>query len=199
MKEKGISQQDNWILDEAANMDTLQEAGTFQNALARKFDKLVIPILSKILTFVDNCCNLDILFSNASNEISKLWLDMYGSQYVKHMIIAQLTGDDTTLSSLTKRKFKCKFPFSWVITNLKQTNQGYLHYNFNNSLIFHFIDTDSLLNTLSTSEFYKYLERLSGDTIKTLVEYYVFDSVYLMGTKSQPESVDYYEVKYLNT
>lgn len=103
-------------------MDTLQEAGTFQNALARKFDKLITPMLSKVIAFVDKYSNLSLL-SDSSSEISELWLNMYKSQYFFDILIAHLIGEEITEETA---KFKCKFPFSWILHKYVQAiGKGY--------------------------------------------------------------------------
>lgn len=50
-----------WILTEALSGRKLQEGGTFQNVLTRRLDEIIIPIFAKILQFVDQYSNLNLL------------------------------------------------------------------------------------------------------------------------------------------
>jgi hypothetical protein len=179
MKEQHHYQQHEWILDEAKNMDALQEGGTFQNALVRKFDKLVVPIFAQILSLVDRHSNLDILLSSDKDEISKLWIDFYTSDQVTHQILSHITKEGSKIT-VNKTAFHCQFPFIWIISNfIKQKATA---------------DPQLLLQELTDSEFHDYFQDLSSDTIKTLSDCYIHDKVYIMETERKPESNDYYEI-----
>jgi hypothetical protein len=177
MKEQHHYQQHEWILDEAKNMDALQEGGTFQNALVRKFDKLVVPIFAQILSLVDRHSNLDILLSSDKDEISKLWIDFYMSDYVTHQILSHITKESSKIT-INKTAFLCRFPFVWVIDNFIKQN--------------HTTADPQLL--LQKSKFHDFFQDLSSDTIKTLCDCYIYDKVYLMETKRKLDSSAYYEI-----
>ena len=50
-----------WILDEALNTKKLQDGGTFQNALIRRIDEVIVPLFSRIIFFIDQYANLSFL------------------------------------------------------------------------------------------------------------------------------------------
>ena len=50
-----------WILDEALNTKKLQDGGTFQNALIRRIDEVIVPLFSHIIFFIDQYANLSFL------------------------------------------------------------------------------------------------------------------------------------------
>ena len=112
-REKTLQNQ-NWITEEAMNMQRLQEAGTFLNALLRKYDKLVIPILAQIISFVDRNSNLKLLYQDDSN-ISKLWMEIYSSQHLFQSLFefTKTSIKKNTIASMVA--FECQFPFSWLV------------------------------------------------------------------------------------
>lgn len=123
-----VPAEQKWIQDEAMNMTKLQEAGTFQNAIVRKFDGIVIPKFAKIISTIDKNSNLSLLSSERGMEIKELWLSLYSSDYVTELIMSKLrsTQDDSftlsTVTSLSIRHFSCKFPFSWILNSIVNTN-----------------------------------------------------------------------------
>lgn len=135
---KGILQREDdqqlreLVLDEAMNMSTLQEGGTFQNALVRKFDGLVIPIFAKIIAFVDRYCNLKILSSTKESEVTQLWLNIYRSCSVSQLIMSHLAQAEGHHSALliAAQSFECKFPFSWIVNDImNESNTKGMNYS----------------------------------------------------------------------
>lgn len=105
-------------------MQRLQEAGTFLNALIQKFDRIVIPIFAKIISFVDRNSNLELLIQGEP-YIIRLWLGIYSSPHLCQPLFHY------TRSSLQERSesaFESQFPFSWLffefVNELKITNLG---------------------------------------------------------------------------
>ena len=105
-------------------MQKLQEAGTFLNALIQKFDRIVVPILAKIIFFVDRHSNLELLIQGEP-YIIRLWLKIYSSPHLCQPLFHY------TRSSLQERSestFESQFPFSWLffefIKELQITNSG---------------------------------------------------------------------------
>lgn len=114
-----------WIQDEAMNMTKLQEAGTFQNAIVRKIDGIIIPIFAKIISIIDKYCNLKLLSSETDTELKELWLNLYSSDYVTGLIMSKLqstTGDSLSASNSSSRQFSCQFPFSWILNDIVNAN-----------------------------------------------------------------------------
>ena len=98
------------IFEEANNMHRLQKAGSFRNALIRKFGEIVVPMLAKIVTFVDQYCNLDLLVCG-NDEVATLWINIFHSHELCKGILPLLHGVEP---SLNNSAMTCKFPFSWI-------------------------------------------------------------------------------------
>ena len=124
--QKNTFQSQEWIVHEATNLQRLQEAGTFLNALIRKFDKLVIPVLGNIVSFADRNCNLELLIQG-DHDITKLWLDIYSlSHLTQHLF--EIVGSLEEETLITKNAFQCQFPFSFfvlkIIKDKEETSPG---------------------------------------------------------------------------
>ena len=122
-QEKAVSFQE-WIMEEAMNMQRLQEAGTFLNSLIQKFDRIVVPIFAKIISFADRNSNLELLIQGEP-YIIRLWLKIYSSPHLCQPLFHY------TRSSLQERSesaFESQFPFSWLVfefvKDLQRTNSG---------------------------------------------------------------------------
>lgn len=105
-------------------MTKLQEAGTFQNAVVRKFDDIIIPIFAKIISVIDKYSNLKLL-SKIETELEQLWLNLYNSDYVTQMITPKLqsTPDDSFSTNATfAKQFFCQFPFCWILNDIVNEN-----------------------------------------------------------------------------
>ena len=111
-----------WIQDEAMNMTKLHKAGTFQNAIVRKIDGIIIPIFAKIISVIDKYYNLKLLSYEKDTELKELWLNLYSSDYVTGLIMSKLrstTGDSLSASNSSSiRQFSCQFPFSWILNDI---------------------------------------------------------------------------------
>ena len=111
-------------------MTKLQEAGTFQNAVARKFDDIIIPIFAKVISIIDKYSNLKLLSKN-DTELKQLWLNLYNSDYVTQLIMSKLqsTPDDSfSINAIYTKQFFCQFPFSWILNDIvnENPNEGIL-------------------------------------------------------------------------
>ena len=105
-------------------MTKLQEAGTFQNAVVRKFDDIIIPIFAKIISIVDKYYNLKLL-SEYESELKQLWLNLYNSNHVTQLIMSkvQYTPDDShSINTTSTKQFSCRFPFSWILNDIVNEN-----------------------------------------------------------------------------
>ena len=106
-----------WIIEEATNIKNLQDAGTFRNALVRRFDSILVPILAEIIAFVDQYCNLDLL---DSPELVNLWLMIFEADELCQTKLLQLASSSKAEYQghvVGKENRKCEFPFSWIIDN----------------------------------------------------------------------------------
>uniref|UniRef100_A0A1X7U225 AAA+ ATPase domain-containing protein n=1 Tax=Amphimedon queenslandica TaxID=400682 RepID=A0A1X7U225_AMPQE len=176
---EGTNVQQKWILDESMNMTKLQEAGTFQNAVVRKFDDIIIPIFAKIISVIDKYSNLKLL-SKIETELEQLWLNLYNSDYVTQMIMSKLrsTPDDSCINATSTEQFFCQFPFCWILNDIVNENPNK--------------DTEELITLLQDYGLFQSFESLPETTISSLARFYVHDFVHLLNTKGQPLEKDYY-------
>ena len=105
-----------WFISEASNIKNLEESGTFVNALLRKFDRIIIPILSVIFEFVNRNDNFLLYIAEDKNPIiSELWLNIFQSQELCQKHLQELALTSTQKPTISKTKHQCQFPFSWLL------------------------------------------------------------------------------------
>ena len=126
MDEK-YSKAKEWAFEEALKHS--QISGTFRNALSRRLDKILLPILAKIITLIDKNFNLTIIHDNRDSKkilspIAKLWLEIFSERKLCRISYEEVF----TTTNVTKAKkwiprigasvsdhfYKCQFPFSWI-------------------------------------------------------------------------------------
>ncbi|XP_029944702.1 E3 ubiquitin-protein ligase rnf213-alpha-like [Salarias fasciatus] len=112
----------NWVLNEATNIDALQEGGTFRHTLWKRVQAAVSPLLAYLVSVIDRDRNMDILLDGNSGEtVKKLWLDIFANDKLLEM--SNLTVDRNfekrtflVQNYITQNKnFSCSMPFSWRI------------------------------------------------------------------------------------
>ena len=115
---ENVRQDDDWILEEAMDMNHLQTGGTFKNVLTRKLDEIVVPCLAEIIAFMDRNCNLNLLQTVCPiTPLTKFWLMMFGSQRSKDALcFADMVGRQKV--PMRDEEFVCEFPFSWLVKEL---------------------------------------------------------------------------------
>ena len=101
----------NWVLEEAMNM----RAGTFRNALAKKLENVIIPILAEIFAFLDHNSNLSLLHAqDATTPHCELWLKIFQSCLVEeHLSYERVFRAQKVI--VLKEEFDSKFPFFWLV------------------------------------------------------------------------------------
>ena len=102
----------NWVLDEAMNIRKLHMSGTFQNALAKKVDEVVIPLFAKIIAIVDCNHNLGLL-SSSETCFKDLWLKIFSKADLLKLNYEDIIGAKKV--AVPDDNFECKLPFSWII------------------------------------------------------------------------------------
>jgi len=121
-----IPQAKEWAFKVALNHS--QISGTFRNALSRRLDEILLPILAKIIGLCDKNYNLTIIHKNCGNEkivspIAKIWLEIMSDRN-----LCNITYEDVFTESVKKQRtlipgigasrsdhfYKCQFPFSWI-------------------------------------------------------------------------------------
>ena len=117
----------DWVFEEALKHS--QISGTFRNALSRRLDKILLPILAKIIALIDKNFNLTIIHvhrdnTKISSPIARLWLEIFSER-----TLCRITYEDIfTTNNVAKTKkwipgigatlsdkfYTCSFPFSWI-------------------------------------------------------------------------------------
>ena len=116
----------DWAFKEALKHS--QISGTFRNALSRRLDKILLPILAKIIGLIDKNFNLTIIHEHRdskkiSSPIAKLWLEIFSERTLCKLSYEDIFTDNMTQTkkwvpgigaSLSDHFYKCQFPFSWI-------------------------------------------------------------------------------------
>ena len=130
----------NWAFKEAIKHS--QISGTFRNALSRRLDRILLPILAKIIGLIDKNYNLTIIHKHRdsrkiSSPIAKLWLEIFSERTLCKLSYEDVFTDNNVTqirkwvpgigASLSDRFYKCEFPFSWIcreIINVQKHNSA---------------------------------------------------------------------------
>ena len=117
----------DWAFDEALKHS--QISGTFRNALSRRLDKILLPILAKIIALIDKNFNLTIIHENRdskkiSSPIAKLWLEIFSERSLCRISYEDIFSTNNVSKTkkwvpgigvtLSDQFYKCTFPFSWI-------------------------------------------------------------------------------------
>ena len=117
----------DWAFKEALKHS--QISGTFRNALSRRLDKILLPILAKVIALIDKNFNLTIIHEHRdsikiSSPIAKLWLEIFSERTLCRISYEDVFTDNNVTqtkkwvpgigASLSDHFYKCRFPFSWI-------------------------------------------------------------------------------------
>ncbi|XP_016050307.2 E3 ubiquitin-protein ligase RNF213 isoform X1 [Erinaceus europaeus] len=113
-----------WVVRAASNQDALQEAGTFRQALWKRIQAAVTPLLASILSYIDRDSNLELLTRPGLPSWAKdLWMFIFSDR--KLLNIPLVTNDARSrneLSSIVVQSYMSlqehvlgDVPFSWRI------------------------------------------------------------------------------------
>ena len=90
------------------------------NSLTRKLDDIVIPRLTDIIAFVDKSNNLSLL-QTETTPLSQLWLRIFASKRaIEALRFSDMVGGEKI--TINHEQFACKFPFSWLVTELMDSH-----------------------------------------------------------------------------
>ena len=116
-----------WVFEEALKHS--QISGTFRNALSRRLDQILLPILAKIIALIDKNFNLTIIHDHRDNvrilsPIARLWLEILSERKLCKISYEDIFATDNVAkakkwvprigASLSDQFYKCQFPFSWI-------------------------------------------------------------------------------------
>ena len=117
----------NWVFTEALKHS--QISGTFRNALSRRLNRILLPILPKIIALIDKNFNLTIIHEHRDSKkilspIAKLWLEIFSERTLCKLSYEDIFTDNNVTqtkkwvpgigASLSDQFYKCEFPFSWI-------------------------------------------------------------------------------------
>lgn len=100
------------------NPKSLQHGGTFCNVLSRKFDAIIVPLFRKIIAYIDQNCNLNLINpSNKEPQLSQFWLNMFSTvvKFSYQDMVVQKEEVTGIASRMAVHAFECILPFSWLI------------------------------------------------------------------------------------
>ena len=105
----------NWVVEEAVSIRSLQSGGTFKNVLARKLDNVIIPILAEVIAFLDHNYNLNLIQPGFdTTPLCKLWLKIFQSSITEeHLSYEQMVSTQKVV--IAEEEFECQFPFFWLV------------------------------------------------------------------------------------
>ena len=117
----------NWAFKEALKHSQIN--GTFRNALSRRLDRILLPILAKIIALIDKNFNLSIIHKHYNSKkklapIAKFWLEIFSEHTLCKLSYEDIFTDNNVTqtkicvpgigASLSDHFYKCQFPFSWI-------------------------------------------------------------------------------------
>ena len=101
---------ERWILEEAFNMQRLQESGSFRQTLMQKLKKIILPLFSNVLAFIDCYNNIEVL--DVGDVCHKeAWKVIFKSEELCSCYVTA-PGSFEINKDLN---MNCEFPFSWVV------------------------------------------------------------------------------------
>ncbi|XP_076122057.1 E3 ubiquitin-protein ligase rnf213-alpha-like isoform X3 [Alosa pseudoharengus] len=119
--DEGSHSATSWVFKEAANIDALQEGGTFRHTLWKRVQAVVIPFLAQLISVIDRDSNLDLLLDpDASEALKALWLDIFKNAKLLEVPYTRVDSSEAKTilvpSSIRAAGGQgCSMPFSWRI------------------------------------------------------------------------------------
>lgn len=130
-KEEKLVSADRWLSKEAALLDSVQKAGTFQRSWVQCLENKIIPVLAGVIAYLDSCSNLDLLHrervENYASWIDRAWLNILTDSDVCNINYDELLTTsgrrDLEVFSVScpaagSIPFACKLPFTWIVWEL---------------------------------------------------------------------------------
>ncbi|EMP39294.1 hypothetical protein UY3_03467 [Chelonia mydas] len=112
----------DWVLREAANLNALQEAGTFRHTLWKRVQNVVTPFLAHMVSITDRDCNLELLVRpNTEGCVKHLWMFIFSDLNLLSIPYNVGNSSSQTETILVQNDMKVpaqagnEMPFSWRI------------------------------------------------------------------------------------
>ena len=125
--DENLPETKEWAFKEALKHS--QISGTFRNALSRRLDEILRPILAKIIGLIDKNFNLTIIHENRDPKkmqlpITKLWLAIFSDRNLCKVSYEDCFTNNNVQkpkkwvpgigANLSDHSYNCQFPFSWI-------------------------------------------------------------------------------------
>uniref|UniRef100_A0A8D2LPD7 Ring finger protein 213 n=1 Tax=Varanus komodoensis TaxID=61221 RepID=A0A8D2LPD7_VARKO len=173
-QEESVYTMKQWVLQEASNLNALQEAGTFRHTLWKRVQRAVTPLLAYMLSVLDRDCNLDLLVNPViENCVKDLWMYIF-------------TGKDGNVLVQNYSEFSSavgnEMPFSWRIKDYLEDILIQAQHIENED------HAKKFVNIFQQTALGKYIATLSEEEQNTLFHCYSRDFILLtMGVTSYKE------------
>ncbi|XP_063075937.1 E3 ubiquitin-protein ligase rnf213-alpha [Engraulis encrasicolus] len=111
----------SWVFREAANIDALQEGGTFRHTLWKRVQAVVVPFLAQLISVLDRDCNLDLLLDPQLPEpLKDLWIHILQNDKLLEVPYTRLDSSEAKTILVPSSMgaggvLACSLPFSWRI------------------------------------------------------------------------------------
>uniref|UniRef100_A0A8D2LQW6 Ring finger protein 213 n=1 Tax=Varanus komodoensis TaxID=61221 RepID=A0A8D2LQW6_VARKO len=135
-QEESVYTMKQWVLQEASNLNALQEAGTFRHTLWKRVQRAVTPLLAYMLSVLDRDCNLDLLVNPViENCVKDLWMYIFtgkdGNDHAKKFVnIFQQTALGKYIATLSEEEqntlFHC-YSRDFILLTMGVTSYKELH------------------------------------------------------------------------
>ncbi|PVD28712.1 hypothetical protein C0Q70_11306 [Pomacea canaliculata] len=130
-KEQEMVQAKDWLLREAAQIESVKKAGTWRQSWRQCLERKVIPILAGIIAYLDTNNNLDLLYNDGGDTnnswMQQLWLRIFVHQGIDHLNYRhlqymyrkqELQEFAVHCECAGAALFSAILPFSWILIQL---------------------------------------------------------------------------------
>ncbi|CAN0131544.1 unnamed protein product [Rangifer tarandus platyrhynchus] len=182
-EENSICNVKDWVVREASNQDALQEAGTFRQALWKRVQRAVTPLLASVISCVDRDGNLELLVNPHSPSWARdLWMFIFSD--VKLLNIPLVTIDRRSKGEMSyivvqnymnlSEKASNSVPFSWRIKDYLEELWVHTQYITGDAGL-----AEKLLELFQKTPLGSFLAQLTVDQRQELLQCYLKDFLLL--------------------
>uniref|UniRef100_A0A8D2LRN9 RING-type E3 ubiquitin transferase n=1 Tax=Varanus komodoensis TaxID=61221 RepID=A0A8D2LRN9_VARKO len=188
-QEESVYTMKQWVLQEASNLNALQEAGTFRHTLWKRVQRAVTPLLAYMLSVLDRDCNLDLLVNPViENCVKDLWMYIFSDLKLLNIpyVMGQRSSQKETVLVQNYSEFSSavgnEMPFSWRIKDYLEDILIQAQHIENED------HAKKFVNIFQQTALGKYIATLSEEEQNTLFHCYSRDFILLtMGVTSYKE------------
>ncbi|KAB0367359.1 hypothetical protein FD755_020683, partial [Muntiacus reevesi] len=193
-EENSICNVKDWVVREASNQDALQEAGTFRQALWKRVQGAVTPLLASVISCVDRDGNLELLVNPHSPSWARdLWMFIFSD--VKLLNIPLVTIDTRSKGEMSyivvqnymnlSEKASNSVPFSWRIKDYLEELWVHTQYITRDEGL-----AEKLLELFQKTPLGSFLAQLTVDQRQELLQCYLKDFLLLTMRVSTSEQLN---------